>query len=327
MPQISIILPAYNAEKTIKETIDSVINQTFKDFELIIINDGSTDRTLDIISSIDDPRVQVFSYPNSGASVSRNRGFSKASAQYIAFLDADDLWTPDKLELQYAALEADPEASVAYSWTNYIDQYGEFLYPGFHQSYQGDVYSILLVKNFLENGSNPLITRHALSAIGGFDESLKGGQDWDLYLRLAAQYKFVCISQAQILYRISEHSISSNIERQESSCLSVLNKAFNNAPSSLKNLKKDSLSHLYSYLTFKSLESPLTRKKARIGARCFWMSIYHDPGLIKRRSRMMAIVFVKIMVGLMLPNGQAEPLLKFIKEFQGFLPTTHNSKN
>jgi len=95
MPTISVVIPAYNSEKTIKETIDSVLNQTYSDLELIVVNDGSTDATLDVILTIDDSRIKVFSHPNSGAPVSRNRGLAESKGQYISFLDADDLWTPE----------------------------------------------------------------------------------------------------------------------------------------------------------------------------------------------------------------------------------------
>src|SRR3712207_3352824 len=114
MPLISVIIPVYNGEKTIQETIESVLNQTFPSFELIVINDGSHDSTLDIVSSIKDPRIKVFSYPNAGLSASRNRGISVACGEYVSFIDADDLWTPDKLEAQYKALQANPQAAVAY---------------------------------------------------------------------------------------------------------------------------------------------------------------------------------------------------------------------
>ncbi|WRH68471.1 MAG: glycosyltransferase family A protein [Planktothrix sp. GU0601_MAG3] len=152
MAIISVVIPAYNAENTIQETINSVLNQTFEDFEIIVINDGSTDSTLNIVSGINAPRIKIFSYPNSGAAVSRNRGFAVATGEYIALLDADDLWTPNKLESQYQALQTNPQAAVAYSWTDYIDQSGTFLLSGTHQTFNGDVYPQLLVHNFLENG-------------------------------------------------------------------------------------------------------------------------------------------------------------------------------
>ncbi|WP_329607065.1 glycosyltransferase family A protein [Planktothrix agardhii] len=103
MPLISVIIPAYNAEKTIQETIYSVLKQTWQDFELIVINDGSQDATLEVLSSIQDPRLRILSYSNAGLASSRNRGITEATGEYISFMDADDLWTPDKLEAQFQA--------------------------------------------------------------------------------------------------------------------------------------------------------------------------------------------------------------------------------
>src|SRR5690242_20728341 len=100
-PQISVIIPVYNGERTILETIASVQQQTFSDFELIVINDGSTDRTLELLNSVEDPRLKILSYSNGGLPVARNRGISHATGEFITFIDADDLWTSDKLEAQY----------------------------------------------------------------------------------------------------------------------------------------------------------------------------------------------------------------------------------
>src|SRR6476646_2026610 len=112
MATISIIIPAFNAQATIEETIASVQNQTFSDFEIIVIDDGSTDDTLRIVQQISDPHLRIFSYSNGGTSVARNNGISQATGDYIAFLDADDLWTPDKLERQLQALKTHSEAGV-----------------------------------------------------------------------------------------------------------------------------------------------------------------------------------------------------------------------
>ncbi|MDJ0616311.1 MAG: glycosyltransferase [Calothrix sp. MO_192.B10] len=262
MKLISVIIPAYNAENTIKETITSVLKQTFTNWELIIIDDGSTDSTLDISSSFTDSRIKIFSYPHAGGNVSRNRGFQHTVGSFISFLDADDLWTPDKLESQFKALQANPQASVAYSWTDYIDENNSFLVSGTHITRNGDVYESLLINNFLENGSNPLIRREALIKLDGFDESLSAGQDWDMWLRLAANYHFVAVSSVQILYRVSSHSVSSKLERQEKACLHVLEKAYKIRPSSFTDTWNKSLTHIYKYLTCRALQKPLNRQKS-----------------------------------------------------------------
>lgn len=248
MPTISIIIPAYNAENTILKTIESVQQQSFSDFELIIINDGSTDRTLELLHKVTDDRLKIFSYANAGVSVARNRGIDHARGEFIAFLDTDDLWTQDKLLLQLAALRKHPEAGVAYSWTHFLDQQGESIYAGNPVCFQGDVYTKLLVWNFLYSGSNPLIRRQALEHIQ-FDPTLTHGEDWELYLRLAARWHFVVVPKAQILYRQTSGSASSKIEVMEKGVLTVIAKVFSTVPSELQYLKNQSLAHLYQFLS------------------------------------------------------------------------------
>lgn len=317
MPHISVIIPVYNGEKTIKETIESVLNQSFSDFELIVINDGSHDTTLEIVSSIQDYRLKVFSYPNAGASASRNRGFSHAVGEFVAFLDADDLWTADKLQAQFNALQDNPEAAVAYSWTDYIDESGKFLRPGGHISVSGNIYKNLLLVDLLENGSNPLIRREAITAVGGFDESLPAGQDWDLYLRLAARYHFVCVPASQILYRISTNSISSNVFRMESACLQLIERTFNQAPESLQYLKTYSLANIYKYLTYKALEEPSERRKSLAAIRFLWLAIINDRVFIQHKLLILQL-FIKILTVTLLPSRQAHFLLNKFAYYEKF---------
>jgi len=248
MPAISIIIPAYNAERTILETIKSVQQQTFSDFELIVINDGSRDRTLKILEDVKDERITVFSYENAGVSIARNRGITHATGDFISFIDADDLWTPDKLELQIAALQQYPEAGVAYSWTNLIDEKGEFLHAGEPIDFTGNVYKELLVRNFIYSGSNPLIRRQVIESVG-FDDTLTHGEDWEFYLRLAAKSPFVVVPKPQILYRQTLKSASSKVEVTEKEVLKAIEKAFSKAPQELQYLKNQNLANLYQYLT------------------------------------------------------------------------------
>lgn len=290
---ISVVVPVFNGEKTIEETINSILNQTFQDIEIIVINDGSTDATLAIIKKISDSRIKVFSYPNAGLSASRNRGISQAKGEYISFIDADDLWTPDKLESQWQALQSNPQAAVAYSWTDYIDESSKFLKSGRRIKINGDAFSKLLITNFLENGSNPLIRQEALE-IGGFDESLPAAEDKDMWLRLAADYEFVCVEKPQILYRTSSTSMSTNLKRQETASLKVIERGFSYPKAEkLQHLKKQSLSHLYQYLTFKAIEAPPKQRQTLTAVYFLWNWIKNNPALMKNK-RLMIIAAVKI---------------------------------
>ena len=312
-PLISVILPVYNGERTIEETIRSVLNQTFSDFELIIINDGSQDNTLKAIEKIEDTRIQVFSYPNAGQAASRNRGISKAKGEYIAFIDADDLWTHDKLEAQLDALQEHPTAALAYSWTDYIDESGKLLHPGRHTTANGKVLEKLIVNNFLENGSNPLIRKSVFEKVGVFEESLPPAEDWDLWLRTAEEYEFVCVPAAQILYRVTVNSSSSNIIKQEQQCRKVLNSAFDRASDSLQSLKPKSLANLYKYLTWKAIEGYPSRRNGIAAARCFWYYLQYNPS-VALNPRFMGSVLFKIASMVVFPPRRARAVMKAVTE-------------
>jgi glycosyltransferase involved in cell wall biosynthesis len=248
MATISVIIPAYNAECTILETIASVQEQTFSDFEVIVINDGSTDRTLERLATVKDSRLKVVSYENGGVSVARNHGMAHATGEFISFIDADDLWTLDKLELQLAALQKHPEAGVAYSWTSNMSDEGKSFDIGHSPIFTGNVYPELLVTNFIANGSNLLIRREAIESVGDFDPALSGCADWDFYVRLAARWHFVVVPKLQILYRQSSGSMSSKIETMEKENIFVIEKIFQTAPPELQSLKNQSLAIMYQYL-------------------------------------------------------------------------------
>jgi glycosyltransferase involved in cell wall biosynthesis len=316
MPIVSVIIPIYNGEKTIGETIESVLKQTFTDFEVLVIDDGSQDSTLEVINKIQDSRLKVFSYPNAGVSASRNRGLTHATGEFISFLDADDLWTPDKLEAQVKALQDNPQAAVAYSWTDWIDRSGQFLRSGGHITVNGNAYETLLLRDFVESGSNPLIRREALAEVGNFDESLAHGEDWDLWLRLAARYEFITVPAPQILYRVSATSASTDVWKMEAGSLQIIERAFAQAPESLQHLKRKVLGNRYKYLTFKALEGQPERRRGLAATRFFLQAVTHDPTWLGKTQLMLIILF-KIAIATLLPSQQAQTLLTLAKSRAG----------
>lgn len=264
MPLVSVIIAAYNSEDTIAETIFSVLNQTFKDLEVIVIDDGSKDNTVELIKEIKDSRVKVFPYENGGVAKARNRGITHANGEYITFLDHDDLWTPDKIEAQVCALQQSPDAGVAYSWT--INLYSEEkpirwtkLSPFY---FEGDVYSQLLVYNFVCNGSNILARAEAIESVGGFDPAPISNEDWDFYIRLAAKWSFVVVPQYQIIYRHTANSMSSQIQRLEKGGVILVDKTYQSVPENLQYLKNQSLCNHYLYCSALYIESYSNSQKA-----------------------------------------------------------------
>lgn len=277
MPTITVVIPAYNCEATIAETVESVLAQSFTDFELLIIESGSTDGTARVLEKLQDPRIRVLSYPQAPVSINRNRGAAQAAGEFITFLDADDLWTADKLALQHQALAEAPEAALVYSWTNCIDEQGTFLRKCSYVHWSGNVVEKLLLDDFIGNGSNVMIRRQAFLALGGFDESLTNAEDTDLWMRLGLKYPFAVVPKPQILYRIRAGSKSSNIQRMEACNLRVIEKAYAAAPDQYQYLKSYSLANLYKYLLYRALEVTPGEQQTGLILRFISRAISTDP--------------------------------------------------
>jgi glycosyltransferase involved in cell wall biosynthesis len=314
MPIISVIVPAYNAEQTILETITSVQQQTFSDFELIVINDGSTDRTLELLSTVKDHRLKIFSYPNGGVPVARNRGIFQATGDFIAFLDADDLWTPDKLELQLAALQQHPDAGVVYSWAYYMDEKGESFNADNPIFFAGNVYAQLLVNDFIVSGSNCLIRKQAIESVGEFDPALSCAEDWDYWLRLAAHWPFCVVPKPQIFYRISSNSASSKVEVMEKCNLIVIDRGFQSAPPELQFLKNQSLANTYRYSAHLYLMRVSSADAAKQAVKNLWMAILLYPPIL-REIWTRNLLIKALLIQLVSPKV-SRPLIQFISKLR-----------
>lgn len=309
MPLISVIIPVYNGAKTIRETISSVLLQSFEDLEIIVINDGSTDKTAEMLADFPNPTIKVYSFPNAGPSVSRNRGFRLSTGKYIAYLDADDLWAKDKLKEQFQALQQYPGADVAYSWTLAIDESGQFVRRGGKHQAEGNVLGHLLLTNIMEHGSNPLIRRQAVAEVGGFDETLRTAEDWDFYLRLAARFEFVVVKKPLIYYRQSPHSFSADVTQLEKDAIAVLEKAFEEAPISLRHLKRQSCANIYAYLIFKSLDGVIERERSLKAASYLWKAASRNPEM-RRDKQFLLQLMIKILIHSLIPEPGGTSLLK-----------------
>ena len=310
MPLISVIIPAYNAEKTVLETIRSVLNQTITDIELIVVDDGSSDETVAIARAVKDPRVRIYSFTNGGAAMARNRGIEKSTGEFLSFIDSDDLWTPDKLEKQLKTLQDNPKAGGVYSWTLIMDNSGEKVYPGNCESYTGDVYPHLLLSNFVGSGSNMLVRRSASEAIGGFDTSLYSHEDWDYYLRLSQRWLFAVVSEPQILYRKREDSVCSNFEVMEHYIFILHDKVFSAVPPDLRYLEPHSRAKKYEFLTQIALTHISSWQDCRRAIRTLTKAATLYPALL--RTRRFQILVFKLLVTLLLTPKLANRTLFFL---------------
>jgi glycosyltransferase involved in cell wall biosynthesis len=273
-----------------------------------VIDDGSSDRTLELLEAIQDERLKVYSYSNKGVSIARNRGISLATGDYLSFIDADDLWTKDKLEKQLAALQQNPQAGVAYSWIVSMTETPDSndkrtFFPGKKVLFQGNIYPQLLLENFIGNGSNILFRREAISSVGNLNPKLTSCADWDYYLRLAAKWSFVLVPEHQIIYRkpIGIETMTSKTNVMEREGLFVIKKAFEAAPSELQYLKNKSLSKFYRYcseLYFNYTSDMINIKKAR---QRLWRSIRLNQSILLEEDTQ--ILIIRVLFKQLIPNN------------------------
>jgi glycosyltransferase involved in cell wall biosynthesis len=221
-PLVSVIIPAYNAERFIARTLESVITQTYKNLEILVVDDGSQDRTAEIVESFiqKDSRVILLQQPNAGVAATRNLAIAKSIGEFIAPIDADDIWYPQKIEKQVQCLLAsDANVGLIYNWSVLLDEedliLGEYD-PEYYFSFltvEGNAYPALLYINIIGNGSVPLIRRTCFDKVGGYNSKLKqqnaqGCEDLDIYLRIAEFYEYRVVPEFLVGYRQVEGSMS-----------------------------------------------------------------------------------------------------------------------
>ncbi len=218
---VSVVVPAYNAAKTLDETLRSVRGQTHATLDIVVVDDGSTDATAMLAQTHADadPRVRLIRQANSGVAAARNTGWRAARSDFIALIDSDDLWAPHMVEKLLAALrEGGPKVGVAYCFFAHINAHS-MAYPyHYPDPCSGDVLDRILQHNFTGCGSTMLVRREALIATGGFDDSLRaaGAQGCDDYLfccRAAEHFHFACVPEVLVGYRESTTGISSSAGR------------------------------------------------------------------------------------------------------------------
>ncbi len=205
MPQVSVVMPVYNGAKYIGEAIQSLIAQTCSDWELIIIDDGSTDATAQIALSISDPRINFAQQPNAGAGAARNAGIARASGKYLAFLDADDLYLPTALESNIQFLDSNPEMGLVYSDGFYCDEKGKPFarLSDFRPSnVTGHVLETIVINPLLGASCSALMRLKSVRQQElWFDSDVKITEDWDFFIRFAQSEQFGYNAQPTCLYR------------------------------------------------------------------------------------------------------------------------------
>jgi glycosyltransferase involved in cell wall biosynthesis len=210
---VSVVIPAYNAADTIGETLDSVIAQSYRRLQIIVVDDGSTDGTAAVVKRrmATAPHLQVLTQANQGVSAARNAGIKAARGAFVAFVDADDLWHPDKIALQVERFRRGGDRfGVVYTWAIDLSRDGTVV-PGrgFSYSYEGNIYAPLLVCNFINN--TLMARRECFDTVGLYDAGVHANEDLKMHLALADHYEFGVVPRFLAGYRVATTGLAHNI--------------------------------------------------------------------------------------------------------------------
>ncbi len=227
---VSVVIASYNMGHYLRGAVQSVLAQTYPNVEVQIVDDGSTDDTQQILQQwAGDPRVRSHRQANAGQARAKNRAVELSRGRFVAFLDADDAWNPDKLAQQMPLFRGRPELGVVYSDYQCMDADGRPLVKGVTPMRRGWVTGPLLIENFIRYSAG-VVRRECLERNGGFDETLDMGIDYDLWLRLSAHWQFDFVPQSTVRYRIWAGQMSKNYRKRYESAIRIMRSFLANNP-------------------------------------------------------------------------------------------------
>lgn len=292
-PRVSVVMPVYNVEAYVAEAVQSVLAQTFRDFELIIVDDGGQDRSVEICRQFQDPRIRIVSQANRGLAGARNTGIEASRGEFVALLDSDDRWLPHKLELHVIHLDNNPAIGLSYCPSRFISADGRRLRLKMKPKLSGIEPSDIFCRNPVGNGSAPVIRRSALETIAFahpaeprrtcfFDEDLRQSEDIELWLRLALLGGVVCEGIAMPLteYRISGSGLSAQVIRQYASWQAVVDRLQRYAPGFARQHVDRARSYQLRYLARRALQlgdPNMAVTLLKEAARSSWRPLVEEP--------------------------------------------------
>ncbi len=246
---VSVIIPNYNYANYVCEAIDSALNQTYENIEVIVVDDGSTDGSREVLESYGDKITTIFN-DNAGVSVARNNGVKSSGGKYVAFLDADDIWLPQKLAKQVKLFENERDLGLVHVGVEEFDSTEHSLNTRLEGMSGSVSHEFLLFERpvVLGGGSGLMITREIFNEVEGFDPMLLTSADWDLFYRISRRYKIGFVSEVLLKYRIHGSNMHGNIKRMEREMLYGFEKAFNEQSADVQNIKRQAYGNLHKTL-------------------------------------------------------------------------------
>lgn len=241
----TVIIPVYNGAAYVANAIESALAQTERDIEVIVVDDGSTDGTVAAVRRFTDPRLRLIRQANAGPSAARNRGAAAARGEWVGFLDADDSWRAGKVAAHLARAAEMPEAALTYSSVLVRDPAGSLI-EVLHADREGWVLEPLLFGNFVwGGGSSAMVRRDVFDRVGGFDPKIKYGEDWELWLRIAALYPFGAVAEPLTCRLERPDSYGTHTAAMRDACLAFLNAAFDSYASAYQVIRAKAIAEVY----------------------------------------------------------------------------------
>ena len=289
LPIVSVVIIAYNCAEYVSHAIQSVLEQTWSKLELIVVDDGSTDATGEVVQRTQDPRLRYIRQANKGPNAARNEGIRHARGQLIAFLDCDDWWLPQKLEKQVARVSDDPEIGLVYSLATRVDAAGK---EGdrFDSIVEGRVLDRLLLGNCIAgSASSAMVTRRAIDAVGMFDESLHYAEDWEYWIRIASRFAVACVPEFDVYLLDRPGSQGKNAQATRRDSLRFIHAALSQYAPSRPLFHRVALAQLH-YVTSYNLWAAGLKWDAR---RELLRSLVYNPLHLTYYKRMVRLFFPK----------------------------------
>ncbi|MDO7642599.1 glycosyltransferase family A protein [Reinekea sp.] len=325
-PVFSVVMPMYNVEKYIHQAISSVLAQSYQHFELLCIDDGSSDGTLAIAQSFSDHRIRIVQQKNRGLSGARNTGINHASGLYVAFLDSDDYWHSDKLRSHFEHFRTNPNLGVSYSASAFVDEAGQSM--GIGQNPKTDQVSAqdIFCRNPIGNGSAAVIRRSVLMQTGQgefkggdwvmsyFDETMRQSEDVEFWLRIAltTHWTFGGIAKPLTFYRVNANGLSANLDNQFNAWRYAVEKNRVNFPDFYNRWHRLAAAYQKRYLARRAIRSGNGMAALKLINSALWT----DPRILRDEPSRTLITYGCALLCL-LPNSLYEPMERFAMRVAG----------
>lgn len=312
-PLVTVVMPLYNSAATVRESLESVLAQTYANLEVLVVNDGSTDDGVAICQGYEDPRLRILHQSNRGLAGARNTGIRQAQGELLGFLDSDDLWLPTKVERHVAHLQSRPEVGVSFSRSSFIDEASRPI--GIHQmpTLRDITPEMVFCRNPIGNGSAVVIRREVFAAIRFtanlygteedffFDDSFRQSEDIECWLRIALQthWRIEGIPEALTLYRISDGGLSANLMKQYATWERVLLKTETSHPDFIARWGTRARAYQLRYLARRATR----QRDGALAVRLLHQSLATDWRVLLEEPRRTLITLAAAYLLLVLPEG------------------------